>query len=77
MKYMIYESIVDFENKNIEITASRVCGSAIKYADAQSCKHPTLDKWAMPVLNYSEQFFNQDDLVDTLSSDWVPQPNKP
>ena len=76
MKYMIYDSLTDFENKNIEITASGVCGSASKYADAQSCKHPTLDKWAMPVLNYSEQFFNQDDLVDTLSSDWVIIPIK-
>ena len=76
MKYKIFTSEKELEDKNTEIFESGVCGNASQYADLASSKHPTLNKWAMPVIPYVFGFFNSNELIDTLSSDWVVIPNK-
>lgn len=70
MKYMIYNNFTDFESKNIEIIASGVCGNALQYANINTCKHPQLNLWAMPVLPYVNLFFNENELINQLSNDW-------
>jgi len=76
MKYKIFTSAQEFEEKNTEIFESGVCGNAKEYSDIASCKHPQLDQWAMPVLEYAEQFFNSNELIKSLSSDWIVKTNK-
>lgn len=68
--YKIFNSKQAFIDKNNEIIKSGVCGNAIQYANADECKHPTKNLWAMPVLNYAQSFFDPSELKDSLSSDW-------
>lgn len=70
MKYVIYNNIEDFNTKNDEIIESGICGNAVKYADLDACKHPKKDLWAMPVLDYATDFFNDNELIE-LTSDWL------
>lgn len=70
MMYKIYTNKKDFLAKCDEIMTSGMCGNASQYADIDSCKHPTLDHWALPVLHYAIGFFNQEELIPTLNSDW-------
>ena len=71
MKYKIFTSAQEFEEKNTEIFESGVCGNAKEYSDIASCKHPQLDQWAMPVLEYAEPFFDANELSLELSGDWI------
>lgn len=74
--YKIYETSEEFITKNNEIVASGVCGNSKTYADLDSCKHPTQNKWAMSVLHYTTAFFKASDLCLTLPDEWAIQPNK-
>lgn len=68
--YKIFESEKDFIAKNNEIIKQDICGNAKTYADINQCKHPKLNKWAMPVLPYVIDFFNENELDEMLTSDW-------
>ena len=68
--FRIYENPEEFIAKNNEIVESGVCGNATKYADLDSCKHPTKNKWAMPVLHYATEFFTASELTNTLTKYW-------
>lgn len=76
MKYKIFTSAKEFEAKNTEIFESGVCGNAKEYADIASCKHPQLDQWAMPVLEYAESFFEGETLSNSLGQDWFVKLSK-
>jgi len=76
MKYKIFTSAQEFEKKNTEIFESGVCGHAKQYADLNTSKHPVLDQWAMPVLEYAEQFFVGETLSNELGKDWFIDPKK-
>jgi hypothetical protein len=68
--YQIFESEKAFIAKNDEIVATGLCGNSTTYANVNQCKHPKLNKWAMPVLPYVAHFFNENELVSSLTSDW-------
>lgn len=76
MKYKIYTNEKEFEEKNTEIFESGVCGNAKEYVDIASCKHPQLDQWAMPVLEYVESFFEGETLSNNLGQDWFVKLSK-
>lgn len=76
MKYKIFTSAQEFEEKNTEIFESGVCGNSKKYADLNTSKHPILDQWVMPVLIYAEPFFDGEILANELGQDWFVKLNK-
>ena len=76
MKYKIFTSEKEFEDKNTEILESGVCGNATQYADLSTSKHPQLDQWAMPVLEYVESFFEGETLSNNLGKDWFVKLSK-
>lgn len=76
MKYKIYNTPAEFTTKCDEIIQSGICGNATQYTDVNACKHPTQNQWALPVLHYAYQFFDQEELIANLSQEWTITPMK-
>lgn len=77
MAYRIYDNEADFLAKSDLICQSGVAGDCTQYADLATCKHPTEDLWAMPVMEYAQEFFEGEPTVETLTPDWQHTVNKP
>ena len=78
MKYYIFFNQQDLLAKDVEIMTSEpfLFPNSKNYATLAECKHPTQEKWAMPVIESVHSFFDSSQCVDELSSDWYESPQK-
>lgn len=74
MKFAIFDNISDAQFKIDTIDNLSLFTNSNTYAIITSCKHPNLDKWAIPVISEVEKYF--ENTVDTLDNTWIYYINK-